>query len=213
MVKEKSDTQRQSARVTRQSRNPLGAKQIQRRRNRNLLLGGSIALFVGLIALVVYMNIRNQQPVGEEQVLSSLGNTHIEDSSVAPIQYNSTPPTSGPHYGGMAPVGVSSTPMRYEQILHNLEDGGVALYYQCEDGCPELVRQLEEVVTAYARAGRNVLFSPNDPTWTDTGAQPLHKDMNSRIALTAWQRIDTFNDFDEARIRRFIERYEGIDHH
>jgi len=37
--------------------------------------------------------------------------------------------------------------------------------------------------------------------------------MNARIALTAWTRIDTLNDFDEARIDRFIEAYVGIDHH
>jgi hypothetical protein len=37
--------------------------------------------------------------------------------------------------------------------------------------------------------------------------------MNARISLTAWTRLDTFNDFDEARIDRFIEAYVGIDHH
>ena len=113
----------------------------------------------------------------------------------------------------MASFGANNTPVRYEQILHNLEDGGVAIYYQCEDGCPELVSQLEEVVTAYERTGRKVLLAPNDPTWTVNDSQPLHKDIESRIALTAWQRVDKFVDFDEARIRKFIERYEGIDHH
>lgn len=213
MAKQKSVDQVRSATATRRSSNPIRAKNVQRRRNVNLLLAGGITLFVGLIALVVYRNIRNQQPVGDEQVLAPLGNTHIEDGGVSPIQYNSTPPTTGPHYGGMAPLGVSSTPVRYEQILHNLEDGGVAIYYQCEDGCPELVSQLEEVVTAYERTGRKVLLAPNDPTWTVNDSQPLHKDMESRIALTAWQRVDKFVDFDEARIRKFIERYEGIDHH
>ncbi len=37
--------------------------------------------------------------------------------------------------------------------------------------------------------------------------------MKHRIALTAWTRIDTFEEFDEARVRRFIDRYKGIDHH
>jgi hypothetical protein len=40
-----------------------------------------------------------------------------------------------------------------------------------------------------------------------------YPDMNARIALTAWTRIDTFTKFDEARIDRFIEAYVGIDHH
>jgi hypothetical protein len=37
--------------------------------------------------------------------------------------------------------------------------------------------------------------------------------MDTRIALTAWGRIDTLEDVDEQRIVRFIETYRGIDHH
>jgi len=213
MAKQKPIAQGRGATTLHRSSNPLRAKSAQRRRNQNLFLGGGITLLVGLIALVVYLNIRNQQPAGEEQVLASLGNTHIEEGDISPIQYNSTPPSSGPHYGRMAPFGLNHTPVRYEQILHNLEDGGVAIYYQCADGCPELVSQLGEVVTAYERTGQKVLLVPNDPTWTVSNSLPLHKDMESRIALTAWQRIDKFNDFDETRIRKFIDRYEGLDHH
>ena len=33
--------------------------------------------------------------------------------------------------------------------------------------------------------------------------------MDSRIALTAWSRIDKFNEFDEKRIVRFIQAYRG----
>jgi hypothetical protein len=37
--------------------------------------------------------------------------------------------------------------------------------------------------------------------------------MKHKIALTAWTRIDTLDGYDERRIRRFIDRYRGIDHH
>jgi len=37
--------------------------------------------------------------------------------------------------------------------------------------------------------------------------------MKSRIAVTAWTRIDTLDEFDARRITRFIEAYRGIDHH
>jgi hypothetical protein len=37
--------------------------------------------------------------------------------------------------------------------------------------------------------------------------------MKSRIALTAWTRIDTMDRLDESRVRRFIDAYRGIDHH
>jgi hypothetical protein len=37
--------------------------------------------------------------------------------------------------------------------------------------------------------------------------------MKTRIALTAWTRIDTMDQLDEGRVRRFIDAYRGIDHH
>ena len=37
--------------------------------------------------------------------------------------------------------------------------------------------------------------------------------MRSKLALTAWTRLDALEDFDEARVVRFIETYRGIDHH
>ncbi|MCZ0940131.1 MAG: DUF3105 domain-containing protein [Caldilineaceae bacterium] len=170
-------------------------------------------VLVAIVALVIYLNIRNTAPVGEEESFASQGNTHIQQGSASPIEYNSTPPTSGPHYPGLAPWDIYEEPIRYEQVVHNMEDGGVIVYYQCEDGCPELRGQLAEVVQPYLDRGRHVLMMPNDPNWTGFGSQSAHRDMEARIALTAWQRLDKFDEFDAGRIRAFIDRYEGIDHH
>ena len=37
--------------------------------------------------------------------------------------------------------------------------------------------------------------------------------IDKRIALTAWRRLDKFDEFDEQRIVRFIDAHIGIDHH
>ena len=79
--------------------------------------------------------------------------------------------------------------------MHNLEDGGVMVQYNCE--CPELVEKLRVIVRKY---DKYVILAPY-PT------------MKSRIALTAWTRLDKFDEFDEKRIVRFIDSYRGIDHH
>ena len=185
----------------------------RRRRIQNLyVIGGGVAL-LAIVALVIYVNIRNTAPVGDEEVWPTQGNTHIPQGSASPIEYNTTPPTSGPHYPGVAPWNIYDEPVRYEQVVHNMEDGGVIVYYQCEDGCPALREQLAEVVQPFLNLGRHVLMTPNEPNWTAFGSQSAHKDMAARIALTAWQRLDKFDEFDAARIRAFIERYEGIDHH
>jgi hypothetical protein len=197
----------------RPSRKELRQIADRRRRNQTWLVGGLGAVIVILVALTVYSNIRRQMPVGDEQVLPTQGNVHIEEGRPSPIAYNSTPPTSGPHYSGLAPWGIHTTPIRYEQVVHNMEDGGVIVYYQCEEACPELQQQLAEVVAPYVDAGRHVVLMPNDPAWTINNSQPLHQDMDARIALTAWQRLDKFDEFDAQRIRSFIDRYEGIDNH
>jgi hypothetical protein len=127
--------------------------------------------------------------------MPDLGNLHINPPETA--AYNSYPPTSGPHYTSLAPWGIHTEPIQNELQVHNLEDGGVMVQYNCSDGCPELVAQLGEIVTRYDRF---VILAP-------------YPDMEARIALTAWGRIDTFEEFNESRIVRFIETYRGIDRH
>ena len=138
--------------------------------------------------------------------MPSQGNRHIQTASDPHEPYNSDPPTSGPHMPGIAPWGDYDKPIPKEYQVHNLEDGGVVIQYHCPKGCPDLVKKLERVFFKYK-------------TPTEKEKKYLHlilapyPDMDARLALTAWTRLDTFNDFDEARIDRFIEAYIGIDHH
>jgi hypothetical protein len=148
------------------------------------------------VAIVAFLAIRDAVNQPGERV-PDMGNQHIQEGEASPLAYNSTPPTSGPHYGGLAEWGVHSQPVPDELVVHNLEDGGVAIWYDCPDGCDELVNQLASVTDNY-REG--VLLAP-------------YPGMDSQIALTAWTRIDKFDTFDEQRITRFINAYLGDDHH
>jgi hypothetical protein len=123
------------------------------------------------------------------------GNRHIQTAGEPHEPYNTDPPTSGPHLPYIAPWGVHTRPIVPELQVHNLEDGGVLVQYNCD--CPDLAENLKRIVVKY---DKQVILAPY-PT------------MKSRIALTAWTRIDTFDAFDEGRVRRFIEAYRGIDHH
>ena len=129
------------------------------------------------------------------QFFPSLGNQHLATPDTPHAPYNTDPPTSGPHLAYVAPWGIHTVPIPRELQVHNLEDGGVLVQYNCE--CPELVAKLRPIVERYKD---RVILAPY-PT------------MKTRIALTAWTRIDAFNDFEERRIVRFIEAYHGIDHH
>ena len=184
-----------------------------RKRQEGYFISALVLTFVFLITMVLIFNYLQQRPVGDEREVPSLGNSHVETGQPSPVRYNSTPPTSGPHYGSLTEWGIYDEPLPYELVLHNMEDGGVVVYYQCGDGCPDLVAQLTEIVDRAVTAGQRVVMMPNDPTADARSGRKLHEDMGARIALTAWGRIDTFDDFDADRVRSFISRYQGIDHH
>lgn len=170
-------------------------REAQRKRSRNKL----IAIVVGavvVIALVVFLAVIAAANRPGEAV-ADLGNLHIDEGTQSPVAYNSTPPTSGPHYGSLARWGTHTEPLPDELVVHNLEDGGVGIWYDCDDGCPELVSELESVADRYHEG---VLLAP-------------YPGMDTQIALTAWNRIDRFEEFDEQRLVRFIDAYLGIDHH
>ncbi|MCB0084584.1 MAG: DUF3105 domain-containing protein [Caldilineaceae bacterium] len=194
-------------------RNALRERAAKQRRTQQWMYIGVGAFFVLLIGFVVFLQIRKSLPVAGEDVLSSQGNIHIAFGSPSPVAYNSTPPTSGPHYDNLVAWGIYDEPQRYEHLVHNLEDGGVIVYYQCETACPEVVDQLKELVRPYIDRGDHVVLAPNNPTWSPNGGQPLHGDMGATIAVTAWQRILKLNHVDAEKINAFIEHYEGIDHH
>jgi hypothetical protein len=119
--------------------------------------------------------------------------------------YNSKPPTSGPHWSilGEAPVpwGIYQEVIPDEAQIHNLEHGGVMIQYNCRD-CPDLIAQLERFAREYVTAHP----LPRYPQSAKLVVAPYY-DMPSRVALTAWGRIDMLDGYDEARIARFVDAY------
>ena len=155
-----------------------------------------IAVTVAVLAATVvgYFAYRAQANLPGVQ-FPDQGNLHVPNSETPHEQYNSDPPTSGPHLPYIAPWGVHTRPIVRELQVHNLEDGGVVVQYDC--ACPDLVAKLKAIVERY---DRNVILAP-------------YPGMKHKIALTAWTRLDTLDELDEGRVTRFIEAYRGIDHH
>jgi hypothetical protein len=154
-----------------------------------------VGIALGVVAVSVVAYLARQAADLPGTFVPSLGNAHVQLATDPHPPYNSEPPTSGPHLPYLAPWGIHTRPIQQELQVHNLEDGGVMVQYNCE--CPELVAKLTEVVGRYKKY---VILAP-------------YPGMKSKIALTAWTRIDTLDEFDEARIVRFIEAYKGKDHH
>jgi hypothetical protein len=170
-----------------------GARSVRRTRRRQAWAAGGGVALLGL-AILGFFAYRAAATLPGRAV-AELGNAHIPTETTPHVPYNTDPPTSGPHLPYIAPWGIHTSPIAKELQVHNLEDGGVMVQYNCD--CPELVAKLADVVKRYDKF---VILSP-------------YPGMKSRIALTAWGRIDELDEFDEQRVVRFIETFRGIDHH
>jgi hypothetical protein len=169
----------------------LAQQQEQWRRMRAIALSLGALLVVG-IGLVWVINSQRPQP---GRAVPIVGWEHIEDGIKA-VDHNSTPPTSGQHYANPAPVGFYDRPVPNETQVHNLEHGQIMLQYTCSD-CPELPERLRAFTQRY-------------PKWVLVAPYPDPEGkVGTRIALTAWGRIDIFDEFDEQRITNFIEAFKN----
>lgn len=169
---------------------------------------------LGLLLVLSTASIALSDENGPGQAVPIQGNTHIQSPGSPHPPYNSDPPTSGPHVPFIVRWGIHRVPIAREIQVHNLEDGGVIIQYNCTD-CQALVTKLESLVQRYQEKAR----MEQSKTGSKVPSRYYHlilapyPGMDATIALTAWGRIDKFNEFDEERITRFIEAYIGIDHH
>ena len=170
-----------------------------------IIFAATAVIIVLILGLLVLQEVLREEP---GYALADQGNYHLAEPEEEHVPYNSSPPTSGPHMPGLARAQIYDERVPDEVQVHNLEDGFVNVQYDCPEGCPELVAQLTDVVNEYiGEPDGRILMGPyvgiTDPV---TG-------QSRRIALTAWTRLDAFDEFDVERIRTFIDAYMGIDHH
>jgi hypothetical protein len=161
---------------------------------------GALVFVFALLIIGAYVFISQVTAPKPGQFVTSLGNKHLKEINEPHEAYNSLPPSSGSHMGSKAQWGISSEPIPDEIQLHNLEDGGVMVQYNCptqEVECNKLISDLTAIVQKYSD---KVVLAP-------------YPKMDTKIALTAWTRIDKFNEFDPDRIQKFIKAFRGIDNH
>jgi hypothetical protein len=77
------------------------------------------------------------------------------------VQWNSNPPSSGPHYPVWAAFQAYTSPVPRGYYVHDLEHGAIVLLYRCDPGvdCAAVAAQLQQVSDAI----------PTDPLCTAAG--------------------------------------------
>jgi hypothetical protein len=178
------------------------------------LLAIAGVLGVGAI-LVVLVLIFGSGPAANAGVqLPDDGQTHITQgtdcrSSAGAAEcgtgpYSSLPATSGPHWGTPANWGVYSTPQAESQLIHNLEHGGVVIWYDPEQVDAEGVAELEQFVRTQNASGVSGRYKFIVSPWG--GEEPLP----SPVVATSWRWLLELEEADTAAIDEFAREHYGL---
>ena len=143
-----------------------------------------------------------------------------------PVDYDSNPPSSGPHYPIWAAYQAYVVPLDRRYYVHNLEHGAVDLLYNCNvsaDGgtevedadvadqdagslgpCPAVAAQLQAIIDAF----------PNDPNCDPSSGQPrvrfvLTPDplLDVPVAAAAWGWTYKAQCVDPATLTQFAKAH------
>ena len=139
---------------------------------------------------------------GEVQEVDALEGAHIKEGAPHD-QYNSNPPTSGPHYEIPADPAFYSDPVEPERLIHNLEHGQIVLWYSPE-ASEEEKKWLEEIQS-------------DEPIATVVSPYNVE---NGVVTLTAWLAgededeagtgvLQSCAEVSQAAIDEFRKKYQG----
>ncbi len=126
------------------------------------------------------------------------GGSHLIGDQEPPVDYNSTPPTSGWHTSGLAlTVAGEDDPLTEPEQVSVLEAGGVVVSYRGLR--PEDVRALEAAVAP--RFADRVAVTPYDQI------------DNGEVALAAWGRLQRCQELDLGALNAFVTAHapNGLD--
>jgi hypothetical protein len=127
--------------------------------------------------------------------------THFPECS--DIEYSMSPPVFGDHYPIWAAYKTYDYPVPLGYLVHDLEHGAVVFFYDCDDGCPDEVADVQKVIDAL----------PSDPRCSeDVRVQVVlvpRPGLGARWAASAWGYSISADCFDPALFRQFYDNHHG----
>ena len=171
---------------------------------RILAIGGVLLIGVILIVLVIVLGGEPDPNLGVQE--PNDGGTHVADGTdcrapSAPCgadPYSSVPATSGPHWGTTpASWGVYSTPQPESQVIHNLEHGGIVIWYDADAVTDAEVNEMASYVEGQVATGLGGRFKFILSPWGES------EDLGAVVAVTAWRHLLKLDTVDMDAIRTF----------
>lgn len=174
---------------------------------RLLAIGGVLLVGVVIIALVALMGGAPNPSEGATQ--PDDGQVHITDgttcrSATPPEEcgadpYSSLPAASGPHWGTPAAWGAYSTPQNESQVIHNMEHGGLIIWYDPEILDDAQIAELTSYVDGQVASGISGRFKFIVSPWGGI------EELGNAVAVTTWRRVLPLAEFDMEAIRAFAD--------
>lgn len=189
-------TKRGKRLAARESRKQQAAAARRRARVMRVIMLTVLAVLLAAFTVVAFTTSMFGLAVASVgRTVATLPADHVAEGT--PVEYNSRPPTSGPHYTAWYPsYGVLTETVDPRTWVHNLEHGAVVLLYNCSEGCPDLVQQIRDLQGTLPRSRNAKVGGPR------MLATP-YTDMDSRIAVVAWGWLLELDDLDPDQITRF----------
>lgn len=154
---------------------------------------------IGLLTLVILFGgawlFDKKATENREKLERPMMGEKMPDEGVAHVargathsEYNSNPPTSGPHWVGVAGPGIKTEPIADELILHSMEHGAAVVWYK--EGLEQ--SEIDKIKEAFIGAdGKKIMLA--------------RKDLDVPVALTSWGYLLKLQTIDETKIKEFIE--------
>ena len=145
------------------------------------------------------------------------GRDHVSQESWEKFEYNSNPPTSGPHDAVWTKAGIYNDPQGDGHLIHSLEHGYIIISHNCFAVQSASLEGEDSLATESAEAEKVAEVDENCLDFIEKLKERVEKDswklilvprpnLETEFALTAWTRIDKFNteDANMDRVESFI---------
>lgn len=192
------------------------------RRNRLLIIGALVLIFLGLVAAAVMrqraesarLAAQEQEAIAQldelgctpDEEQDDLGGGHLESTALAAAPpedlYEQTgrPASSGQHFGSVFKTGVYDQLLDERILVHNLEHGYINAYYT-EDAPEDEVTALKEFAQEQIDGPyKKLIVSP----WDGEMAEP-----EANFAFTAWHFRQLCESFDTGVYEVFIRKHHS----
>lgn len=167
---------------------------------RLLIVGGVLVL--GLIVLIIVLLFGGGPEIRVGERMPDEGAVHVGQGEIP--NYQSRPATSGQHWNvaGMAPMnwGVYTSPVPEPAVVHNLEHGGIVIWYQSTATEADIQALTQFTQQQQSTTQYKVILSP----WAG-------EDFGHPIAVTAWNWRLFLDTADIDQVRAFQNDHPTTD--